>query len=677
MTDYIFYLLLGSGAGAIIAALGLGLVITYQGSGVVNFAHGAMATWVAYVYADLREGAYPFPIPGLPGRYHFGGSLEGDVGFRWAMLLALLTAAAMGGLIYFIVFRPLRKAPALAKVVASVGLVIVFTSLVDRRFADKTTLRVNPILPRESYTLTGDLTVPRDGLWLALIVILIGVALWAMSRFSRIGLITRAAAENEKGAVLLGYSPDRLAGLSFVVASLVTGLVAILASPMIQLGSGVFTFGFLIPALGAALIGKFRSVGPTVATGLAIGLVQSTFIKMQSDIPWFPDYGAREGLPFLVIIVAMVLLGERLPERGTVDTWRLPAVPQARVTPLTVLVPVVIAVTGLLFFGPLWRGAIMTSVIAVVMALSFVILTGYAGQTSLAQMAFAGIAGFSLSKLAMQWDIPFPIAPILAALVATMFGAVMGLPALRLRGTNLAIITLAGGVAIAEFVFKNPKYVGDASTGGAKIPNPQLFDWNFGLVLGSKSSRPIFGIFLVVVATVIALGVSNLRRSATGRRILAIRSNERAAAAIGIRVARVKMLAFMMSAFVAGVAGSLVAYRFGAVSDASYGVVASLTALAIAYLGGITSVSGAVTAGITAASGVAFFGMSEVIGSLGTWEAFIGGTLLIFTAIQNPEGIAGAVRMQVNAKKREKAQKAQKSMDTAATPEAVPAHSGV
>ena len=674
MTDYLFYLLLGSGAGAIIAALGLGLVITYQGSGVVNFAHGAMATWVAYVYADLREGAYPFPIPGLPGRYHFGGSLEGDVGFRWALLLALLTAAAMGGLIYFVVFRPLRKAPALAKVVASVGLVIVFTSLVDRRFADKTTLRVDPILPRESYTLTGDLTVPRDGLWLALIVILIGVTLWAISRFTRIGLITRAAAENEKGAVLLGYSPDRLAGLSFVVASLVTGLVAILASPMIQLGSGVFTFGFLIPALGAALIGKFRSVGPTVATGLAIGLVQSTFIKMQSDIPWFPDYGAREGLPFLVIIVAMVLLGERLPERGTVDTWRLPAVPQARVTPLTVLVPVTMAITGLLFFGPLWRGAIMTSVIAVVMALSFVILTGYAGQTSLAQMAFAGIAGFSLSKLAMQWDIPFPIAPILAALVATLFGAVMGLPALRLRGTNLAIITLAGGVAIAEFVFKNPKYVGDASTGGAKIPNPQLFDWNFGLVLGSKSSRPIFGIFLVVVATVIALGVSNLRRSATGRRILAIRSNERAAAAIGIRVARVKMLAFMMSAFVAGVAGSLVAYRFGAVSDASYGVVASLTALAIAYLGGITSVSGAVTAGITAASGVAFFGMSEVIGSLGTWEAFIGGALLIFTAIQNPEGIAGAVRTQVNAKKR---QKEQKALAAGALAEALPAHSGV
>lgn len=652
MTDYLFYLLLGTGAGAIIAAFGLGLVITYQGSGVVNFAHGAMATWVAYVYADLRNGSYPFPVPGLPGRYHFGGSLAGDVGFRWAMLLALATAAVMGALVYALVFRPLRRAPALAKVVASVGLVIVFTSLVERRFSDKTTIRVDSILPREPISLTDELTVPRDGLWLALIVIAIGLALWAMSRYTRVGLVTRAAAENEKGAVLLGYSPDRLAALSFVIASLVTGFVAVLAAPMIQLSSGVYTFGFLIPALGAALLGTFRHVGPTVATGLAIGMVQSTFTKLQGDISWFPDYGAREGLPFLVIIVAMMLLGERLPERGTVDMWRLPAVPAAGASAFSVALPVVLAVAGLLVLGPLWRGAIMTSVIATVMALSFVILTGFAGQTSLAQMAFAGIAGFALSKLAMQWDVPFPLAPLLAAGIATAFGVVLGLPALRLRGTNLAIVTLAGGVAITEFVFKNPKYVGDASTGGAQIPNPDLFGWDLGLVLGSKSSRPVFGIFLVVVATVLCLVVVNLRGSATGRRILAIRSNERAAAAIGIRVARVKMLAFAMSAFVAGAAGCLVAYRFGAVSDVSYGIVASLTALAIAYLGGITSVSGAVTAGIMATAGIAFFGMGEVIGSLGTWEALIGGVLLIFTAIQNPEGIAGAVRSKVAARRR-------------------------
>ena len=208
MSDYVYYILLGSGAAAIIASFGLGLVITYQGSGVVNFAYGAMAMWVAYVYADLRQGAYPFPIPGLPGRYHF----DHDVGFRWALILSLLTAATIGLLAYVLVFRPLRRAPALANVVASIGLVIVFTALVDRRFADKITQRVGSILPRQSVTFTKDITVPRDGLWLAAIVLVLAAALWVTSRYTRVGLVTRAAAENEKGAVLLGFSPDFLAG---------------------------------------------------------------------------------------------------------------------------------------------------------------------------------------------------------------------------------------------------------------------------------------------------------------------------------------------------------------------------------------------------------------------------------------------------------------------------------
>jgi branched-chain amino acid transport system permease protein len=643
MTDYLFYLLLGSGAAAVIAAFGLGLVVTYQGSGVVNFAYGAMAMWAAYVYADLRTGAYPFPLPGLPARYHF----DHDVGFRSAMALSLLTAMLLGLLVYLLVFRPLRRAPALATVVASIGLVIVFTSLVDRRFADRKTLRVGPILPRNPVNFARDLAVPRDGLWLALIVLALAASLWAISRFTRIGLITRAAAESEKGAVLLGFSPDFLAGLSFVVASLVGGLVAILASPMIQLSSSVYSFGFLIPALGAALLGTFRFVWPTVATGMAIGMVQSSFTKLQGDVSWFPKYGAREGLPFLVIIVAMVLLGERIPDRGSVASAKLPSVPPSKMTPLTVLLPAAVAVAGLLFLGPLWRAAIMTSVIAAVFALSLVVLTGFGGQISLAQMAFAGIAGFALSKLSVLWNIPFPLAPLLAAGLATVFGVLVGFPALRVRGTNLAIVTVAGGVAISEFIFKNPSFVGDASTGGAKIPHPKLGTWDFALVLGSKSSRPAFGIFSVAVLVLLALAVGNIRRSTTGRRMLAVRSNERAASALAVNVARTKLLVFAMSSCIAGIGGCLVAYRFGNVSDSSYGVVASLTALAVAYLGGMTSVSGAITAGVVAASGVAFFATGKMVGTLGKWEALISGVLLIVMTIHNPEGIAGAIRTRV------------------------------
>ena len=643
MTDYLFFVLLGTGAAAIIAAFGLGLVVTYQGSGVVNFAFGAMATWSGYVYADLRQGSYPFPVPGLPDRYHFGD----DVGIWWAFGLSVLTAALMGYLVYMLVFRPLYRAPALAKVVASIGLVIVFTALIERRFPDNAGLRVDAILPREPVTIMDGVTVPRDGLWLVFIVLLIAMAVWISSRYTRLGLATRAAAGNEKGAILLGYSPQLLARSSFVLASIIGAVVVILASPMIQLSSGVFTFGYLIPALGAALIGAFTKVWPTVLTGLAIGLVQSSFTKMQVDFSWFPHYGAREGLPFIVIIVAMVFLGERLPDRGSVAQFKMPAIPSAKVTPLAVLIPVGAAVVGLLVLGPLWRGAIMTTTIFTVLALSLVLLAGFGGQPSLAQMAFAGVAGFSLSKLAMQWDIPFPIAPIVASLVAMVFGVIVGIPALRVRGTNLAIITLAGGVAIAEFIFKDPRFVGDASTGGAKVPNPKLGNWDLGLILGSNSSRPVFGIFLVAVALVLAIAVANIRNSASGRRMLATRSNERAANAIGVNIARVKLEVFAASAFIAGVGGCMIAYRFGSVSDASFGAVASLTALAVAYLGGITCVSGAVTSGITASAGVSFYLLSTITDTFGQWEVFIGGLFLILTAILNPEGIAGGIRTQI------------------------------
>ena len=124
-------------------------------------------------------------------------------------------------------------------------------------------------------------------------------------------------------------------------------------------------------------------------------------------------------------------------------------------------------------------------------------------------------------------------------------------------------------------------------------------------------------------------------------------------------MASTKLIAFALSAFIAGVAGTLIGYRFGTVSDASFGVVASLTALAVAYHGGITSVSGAVTAGVVTTSGVVFFAPGEVFERLGTWEVFVGGLLLILTAILNPEGIAGGIRKSVAEARSKKAQEAQ------------------
>ncbi len=655
MMEYLGFLILGTGAGAIIAAMSLSLLITQQGAATVNLSLGATMTWTAHLYADLRDGFYTLPFPVLPDRIDLGG----DVGLATALVLSLGTAALMAVLLFRLVFRPLYDAPTLSTIVAGIGIIIMFTALVELRFADAAGIRVDSILPNDPVSVPGGLGMPSDGLWLAAIVVVVAIGLWALSRYSRVGLMVRAASQNEKGLSLLGLSAKRIAEASYVFSTLLASLVGILAAPMLQLTSVTYTFTFLIPALGAAVMARFRSIGLALFVAFAIGMIQSTFIKAQIDLAWWPRSGAREGFPFLVIIVAMWLRGDSLPDRGAVSSWRLSRVPQAKVTPLSIGIPIAAALVGLYLLGPLWRTATISTTIAIVFALSFVVLTGFAGQTSLAQMAIAGMAGFSLSRIATDLGVPFPAAPLLAALIATAAGVLVGFPALRVRGTNLAIVTLGGSVAITEFFFKNPDFIGGLDSGGARVPNPSIGSFDFGLVLGDESSRPIFGVFLVIVAALLALAVANLRRGAIGRRLLAVRGNERAALASGISVFKVKLAAYAISSFIAGIGGCLIAYRFGRVSDASFGVVASLAALAVAYLGGISSVSGAVTAGLVAASGVAFFGLTELLPSFGAWETFIGGFFLVLTAVLNPEGIAGGIQQEVAHKRARRLEHAQ------------------
>lgn len=647
MSDYLFFALVGAGAAAIIAALAVGLVITYQGSGVVNLAHGATTTWTAFTYAELRRGDLPLPVPGLPPRLDLADEVPAIAAFP----LALVVGGVVAWLTHRLVFRPLRHAPALARMVAAVGVLVVVLGVVDRRMGDVRNLRTPYLLPREPVTLLGDVTVPRDGLWLVAVTVALAAAVWLVLRTTTTGLRVRAAAENEKAAVMLGFSPERHAAASFVVASVVSGAVAVLASPMVQLTPTAFTFGYLVPALGAAVVARLRSLPTAVLTGLGIGVVQSMFTQIQVDLSWLPDSGVREGVPLLVIIVAVALGGARVPGRNELTRHSLPVVPAMSPGRLAVWVPTMLVAIAVVVAGPLWRGALLTSMIAAVFALSFVVLTGFGGQISLAQLAFAGVAGFGLSKLTTSWDVPFPVAPLVAAAIAAVLGMLVALPALRIRGTELAIITFAAGVTISELVFKNADLVGSASTGGAPVANPTLGPWDLGLVAGTSSSRPVFGLLVLAVLVGSCLLVVHLRSSPMGRRMLAVRSSERAATACGVNVAAQKIALFGLAAFLAGLGGCLTAYRFGNVSDASFGTIASLMALTMAYLGGITTVGGALTSGVLAASGVAFYGLSRLSESTGRWDVVIGGVMLIVVVVRFPDGLATAITRRRNLKR--------------------------
>jgi ABC-type branched-subunit amino acid transport system permease subunit len=354
--------------------------------------------------------------------------------------------------------------------------------------------------------------------------------------------------------------------------------------------------------------------------------------------PNLPQQGIAEGLPFLVILIVMTWRGRSLIPRGTITQPRYPSVGRPTAPFRTAAVTFVVGVVALVLLQGSLKSAFMSSIIWALLALSLVVLTGYVGQVSLAQLSFAGLSGFMLSHIALGWGVPFPISLLLAALCAVPLGCLIGLPALRVRGVNLAIVTLAAGSALEVFLFDNVSFSGGEA--GRRIPSPSLLGIDLGIASGRDYPRTIFGVFILAVVVIVALLVARLRNSSTGRMLLAVRSNERAAAASGINVPRAKLLAFGISSFIAGLGGCLLGYQQGTLSPATFGVFQSLGLLAIAYVAGIGRISGAAVAGVMlAGTGLVVSALDKFLG-LGIYQSVIAGVLLAFTAIMNPNGIA-------------------------------------
>ncbi len=638
MEQYLLFAVVGLGFGSIYAAVSMGVVITYRGTGVINFATGAMAMWGAYVYDELvRSGDLVFPVAVVPHSVSLGE--DGSLPFALSFVLALASCSLIGLLVHFAVFRPLRRAPVLARVVASVGVLLTIQALIVLQFTS-TPRNVPPILPNEPVSMAG-ISFSRDRLWLTAVVVLIAVALWAWFRFTRLGLAIRASAENERAVGLARYSPQLLAGTTWVLSSTVVGAVIILSSPTVILNPLTYVLA-IVPALAAALIGRLSSIGITVSAALALGVMQS-IVVFQASKTWWPDWavsGLGDAVPFVVIVLALFFVGDALPSRGAVESDPLPEVFRPKMRPQVVVVMVLAAGAAVVLTSGSYRFGIITSMIITIITLSLVVLTGLVGQISLAQAGIAGTAGFALSKLGDAAGIPFPISPLLAALVATAFGVLVGIPALRIRGAQLAVVTLAGAVALEKFIFRNPSFT---EVAGNPISDPTLFGLDMGVREGRTIARVEFGILVLILMAICAVLVGNLARSATGRRFLAVRSNERAGASIGISIANTKLLAFGIASFMAGLGGSFIGYSRGQLSADSFTVLVGLSFMAFAYLGGITSVSGAVIGGTFAPLGIGFVILDRNL-ELGTAYGLLAGIGLVLTAIFNPEGIAGANR---------------------------------
>ena len=485
-SQLLLFAILGLGAGSLIAGIAIGVVLTYRGSGIINLATGAVAMLAGYCYWSLKTGIYwgwhaPTPVGAradvrLPDRARRGDRVR------------RLPSAA-------------HRSP-LAKLAASLGVLLVAQASVSLAFGIGTKPQP-PVLPQGTVKLLGSI-VPVDRLILPVIVLAATLVLSLLFRFSRFGLATRAASENEVGAMLLGLSPNELALANTLLATLVAGGLGVLAASITALDPTSLPLQ-VVPALAAALFANFTSFWIAALVGLGIGMLENILYYLQT-FSWFPtDHGvAMPGvqplLVFVLMVIAMFVRGTSLPTRGELVEQRLPFAPRARRLWPPALVATAGTVVALIVLPYDFRQALITTMLAVIMSLSLVVITGFVGQISIVQLALAGISGFILSHLAVDHGIGFPLGMVIGTVGATVCGLVIAVSALRVRGVALAVVTLAAAVAIEQFIFLSSTWGGGTSS--SPVPPPTIFGLNLGPYasyrgLDGKIPSPVFGFFVL------------------------------------------------------------------------------------------------------------------------------------------------------------------------------------
>jgi ABC-type branched-subunit amino acid transport system ATPase component/branched-subunit amino acid ABC-type transport system permease component len=620
MQSFLQFVVIGLGAGATYALVAQGAVLIYRGSGIVNFAQGALGTLAAYVAFVEMKGEQNFKT--LP-----------------ACLVGILAAVVVSLLFQRVVLRALRRAAAIVRVIATVGLLGIIQAGVTQRYGSAN-VPVDQFLPHDVWR-WGDVAVQEERLYLVAISGAITLGLWAWTRYTRVGLAISASAENERAVQTLGWSPDRLAALTWGIGGGLAGLAAVLVAPLTGLSGLTLTLVVTVAGLAAALLGGFRSFPLTFVGGLVVGLGESLATRYKGNVEdWLHQSqitGLNRASGFLLIVIVLVVRGRGLPLRSHVAD-RLPRLGSGLVNVPALLISSGV-VLALLFgvFDRSWAQATYISLAAGIMILSIVVLTGYAGQLSLAQWALGGLGALFAGQLVRN-GLAVELAIPLGVLLTIAVGAVFALPALRTRGVNLAVVTLGLGFAVSEVIFANNDYLGGQLDGGTPIGRVSFF----GVEVDAFDHPHRWALVCLVAFVAIGLMVANLRRSRTGRRLIAVRTNERAAASLGISVVGVKIYAFSIAAGIAAVAGILTAFQFQTIQYARFNAFESINAVGLAVIGGLGYVLGAAFGAPNAVGGLGQKLFEGTVG-LGDWAELVGASLVIVILVLHQNGIADVV----------------------------------
>jgi branched-chain amino acid transport system permease protein len=512
-----------------------------------------------------------------------------------AFPLGLVAAGVVGALVELLIIRRFFDAPRLILTVATIGIATLLAAcglLLPRLWGERP--QSLPLDIPWDVNLTIDPIVLNGDDLVALIVAPLAMVLLALFlRRTDIGVAVRAAAERADRASLLGVPVKRLETVVWVVAALLAFVGAYLRAGVVGLpiGGSIVTFGFLLRTLAALVLGRMTDLPAVAAVAVAIGLLdQGIGWNASSPLLADPIIGA-------VVVVALLLRG-RNPGRATgvtTSTWQaveevrpvppeLRRLPEVRGTAVVITVLVAAVALGLPLVLDAGQSLLASATLLFGMVgLSLFVLTGWAGQVSLGQMGFVGL-GAALGAVATgEWGLDLSLALLVTGLAGAFTAVLVGLPALRLRGLLLAVTTLAFSLAMSSYFL-----------------NRQFFDW---IPTGRVERPPLFGridydsptgVYYLVLAclAVVIVALHGIRRSRSGRVMIAVRENETAARSFAVDVTRVKLMSFALSGFIAAVAGCLFVHHQQAFALDTYNPFTSFQVFIMVVIGGLGSMVG-------------------------------------------------------------------------------------
>lgn len=616
MDDFFAFLVLGIIRGMVYAVIALGINLVYKGSRTLNLAQpflGLFAAFVAWYLTGFAgiPGAPATMIPGIDNgpiflrwiRYPLGLFLF-DLGSRprfvIAAVVALLLAMRLGMRIEHDLMRRLERAPRLVTMVATLaiaqGLLGLSVLLFERTREQSSQLKQLPVLLPESFSFgVGPLTVTAADMQVLIVVPLVAVGAALFFKRSKFGVAIRATAENKEAAQLLGIPARKVSAFTWTAAGFLAGLGAILIATQQQsLDAGSLGIGLLIRALAASLVGGLTSLPGAFFGGLVVGVTE--FL-----IRGFTNTTGLAELAFFALVILVLLFrpggifGQRV--RDTVEAALVPAIRELpaklRRHPVSNRFRWTAVTVGILLASAVSLGTgsttnfILTEVLEyAIVGVALTVLIGYAGQISLGHWALVGVGAFAAGNLYDFGPVPFALMVPLAVIIGMFVSLAVGLPALRIRGPYLAVVTLAFAVAANELIFT----WGAVARGSAGITITAP-DWGW-LDLDSGSNHPIF--FFAFASFLLCAWVAyNFKRSRTGRGFFSLRENEKAAETFGVQLTRYRLLAFMLSGGMAALAGVIFGLRGGQVAARDFEPLTSLLLVAMVIIGGLGSITGA------------------------------------------------------------------------------------